>query len=281
MKDIFRLLAADYMDQPREVSLETLSLCNAACSFCPYPTIERKGTKLSDALLDRLVGEMTEFEQPFFFSPFKLNEPLLDHRLIPLCERMNREVPRAVLRIFTNGSALTPSKIEGIARLRNVVHLWISLNSHKPDEYEAVMKMPFERTAKRLDYLHSIDFPHPVMLSTVGYPNEEFRYYCWERWPKFDSMAIKKDSWLGFTEAAVKEVPDTPCGRWLELNIMATGKVSHCCMDSGEDSRWTIGDLNAQTMIEVYNSPVWRERREKALSRRQLDERSPCAGCTY
>lgn len=269
------------MDQPREVTIETMTLCNAACSFCPYPTLERKGNKMSDELLDRLVKEMAEFKIPFFFSPFKLSDPLLDNRMIPLLERINREVPNVVLRLFTNGTPLTPEKIEQLSRLRQVAHLWISLNSHKPEEYQRIMKMPFERTVKRIDYLHSLDFPHPVVLSAVGFPNHEFVAYCRQRWPKFQAFVIKKDSWLGFTDSQITTVPDTPCSRWLELNIMSTGKVSHCCMDSGEDPRWSIGDLNTQTMLEVYNSPFWRERREKALSRKQLDERSPCAGCTY
>jgi hypothetical protein len=267
------------LDEPHEVSLETLALCNAACTFCPYPTLERKGTRMPDELIDKLVEEMKGFTKPFFFSPFKVNEPLLDKRTIPLCERMNREVPNAVLRIFTNGSALTPDNVAGIAALKNVVHLWISLNSHIPEEYERLMSLPFERTAKRLDYLHEQDFPHPVVLSTVGFPNDPFRRYCFERWPKFQSMAIKKDGWLGYTDPASPEVPNSPCGRWFELSITAAGVVSHCCMDG--TGKYAIGDVSKQTMLEVYNTPFWRERREKMQSRKQLDDRSPCNRCSY
>jgi hypothetical protein len=268
-----------YLDQPLEVSLETQALCNAACTFCPYPTLDRKGVRMSDELIDRLVGEMASWKARFCFSPFKVNEPLLDKRTIPLCERMNREVPHAGIRIFTNGAALTPDKVEGIAKLENVVHLWISLNSHDPEEYERLMSMPFERTAKRLDYLHSVDFPHKVVLSTVGFPNEPFRRYCYDRWPKFESFALKKDAWIDYTDAQNAEVPDTPCARWFELSIMADGRVSHCCMDG--TGKYAIGDVTTQTMLEVYNSPFWRERREGLLSRKQLDDRSPCARCTY
>ena len=65
-----------YLDQPKEVSLETWAQCNAACTFCPYPTMDRIGDKMPDELIDRLVGEMSEFKYPFYFSPFKVNEPL-------------------------------------------------------------------------------------------------------------------------------------------------------------------------------------------------------------
>lgn len=72
------MLSQAYLDQPREVSLETLALCNAACEFCPYPTIERKGARMSDALITRLVGEMAQFPRPFYFSP--LSRKALDDR---------------------------------------------------------------------------------------------------------------------------------------------------------------------------------------------------------
>lgn len=274
-------MRASFLDYPIEVSIETLALCNARCTFCPYPTLERKGTRMDDETLDRLVEEMVSWQRPMYFSPFKVNEPLLDKRTIPLCERLNREAPDVVLRIFTNGAALTPKNIEQISNLKKVAHLWVSLNSHIPEEYERVMGLNFEQTAKRLDYLHSVQFPHNVVLSAVGYPNEAFRRYCFDRWPNFESVAIKRDSWLGYVDAQNEVVPDTPCSRWFELSIMADGRVAHCCMHSGEDRRYDIGDVKTQTMREVYNAPRWRERREKMVSRRTLDERSPCARCSY
>lgn len=278
---IYENLRADFLDYPIEVSLETLALCNARCTFCPYPTIARKGTRMSDETIDRLVSELVGWKRGLYFSPFKLNEPLLDKRTIAICERINREAPDVVLRLFTNGAALTPKNIEQIAGLKKVAHLWISLNSHIPEEYERVMGLDFEQTAKKLDYLHEQTFPHNVVLSTVGHPNEDFRYYCYRRWPNFESLAIKRDSWLGYVDPQNSVVPDTPCSRWFELSIMADGLVSHCCMASGEEPRYNIGDVNTQTMLEVYNAPRWRERREKMLSRRVLDDTSPCAKCSY
>lgn len=268
-----------WLHQPYEVSLETQSLCNAACTFCPYPTLERIGQKMPDELIDKLFAEMAQWKAPFYLSLFKVNEPLLDKRVMPLYRRANREL-NARIRIFTNGQALTPDKVQDIAGLKRVEHLWISLNEYRPEEYRALMGLDFDKTAKRLDYLHAQDdFPHKVVLSCVGWPNEEFRRYCFDRWPRFDCFAIKKDAWISFTDPQVTEIPDTPCSRWFELSIMSNGIVSHCCMDS--DGSYAIGDVTKQTMLEVYNSPFWAERRERGLSRKQLDERSPCAACTY
>lgn len=264
-----------YLHQPHEVSLETIALCNAACTFCPYPTLERKGEKMTDELIDKVITEMSEWKTPFYFSPFKVNEPLLDKRLFDICERVVRETV-AVLRIFTNGAALTQKHIDRIAGLDRVVHLWVSLNSTDPEEYQELMNMDFERTAKRLDNLHAQDFPHPVVLSTVGYPNEDFRYYCYKRWPRFESIAIGRSAWLGYTHSDIEEVPDTPCGRWFELSITSSGVVSLCCMDGA--AAYPIGDIREQTLLEVYNAPDWLRRREGLISRREV---APCDQCTY
>jgi len=272
-----------FMDYPMEVSVETMALCNARCTFCPYPTLDRKGEKMSDELLNKLVDEMISWDREMYFSPFKLNEPLLDKRTLPLCESINKRSQKIVLRIFTNGSALTPDNIAGIAKLERVAQLWVSLNSHIPEEYERVMGLKFEMTAKRLDYLHELDdFQHSVMLSCVGYPNEDFRRYCWERWPKFESMAIKKDAWLGYTDAQFPNIPDTACSRWFELSITARGTAAMCCMHDGQDTRYNIGDTNTHSLYEIYNAPRWKDRRVGLVSRKSLDpETNPCGRCSY
>ena len=261
-----------YIDQPVEVSLETYSFCNAACTFCPYTTMERIGEKMSDELIERLVVEMESFELPFFFSPFKVNEPLLDKRTIPLCEDMIKRT-KATIRFFTNGSALTPKNIEGIAGLERVCHLWISLNDHRADEYRKLMGLDFNKVAKNLDYLHKQSFPHDVMLSTVGYPNEDFRRYCFDRWPRFGSIAISRADWLGQIDSENDTIRDIPCSRWWELSIMANGIASLCCMDS--EGRFSVGDLNKSTLLEVYSATrEWRLGKPKS-------EIHPCDTCTY
>ncbi len=273
--DYFKEMQRHHMDQPSEVSLETFTFCNAACSFCPYPTLERQGEKMSDDLIDKVIDELAQFKSPFFFSPFKVNEPLLDKRLAGICQRVS-DSTKARTRIFTNGAPLTQYHIDWIADLPRVEHLWISLNSHIPEDYQALMAIPFEKTAKRLDKLHGQDFPHKVVLSTVGFPNEPFREYCFERWPEFESVAIQRSEWLGYTHSQIDTVPTTPCTRWFELSIMSNGIAAMCCMDS--EGQFPIGDINKQTLLEVYNAPGWRQRRQQLLNRQAYPG---CEICTY
>ena len=281
---VYDELRQHYHSQPHEVSIETQALCNARCTFCPYPTLERKGTKMPDELLEKIMDEFASWSLPFYFSPFKVNEPFLDKRLIPLCQEFNRRVPEGVLRLFSNGSALTDKQIEEVAKLKRVAHLWISLNEIDPEAYETTMGLDFEITSRRLDQLHKAcvgwRFHHPVVVSRVGGTEKErtdFILYVHDRWPKFKATIIKRDAWIDFTNPDNLEVPDMPCVRWWELNVMATGVVALCCMSS--DETYSVGDLNKQSMLEVYNSPGMKARRENLQTRKLAGE--PCARCSY
>jgi MoaA/NifB/PqqE/SkfB family radical SAM enzyme len=223
------------------------------------------------------------FPKPFYFSPFKVNEPLLDSRLIPLIAQFNQLRPDCPVRVFTNGAPLTFEKIHAIARLENIAHLWVSLNSTVPDEYKGLMNIEYANTARKLDTLHDVlsqgGFPHSVMLSRVSQSEEtdnRFVRDCYDRWPLFANTIIKRDGWLGYVAPGSPEIPPTPCVRWFELSIVATGIVSLCCMDGKAD--YPIGNVHHSSLLEIYNAPHWRERREKMLSRADVH---PCSTCTY
>lgn len=278
-------LREHYLDWPYEISIETFAKCNASCTFCPYTTLERIGVKMPDELIDSIIEELKDHPHPFLISPFKVNEPFLDKRLIPICRKINAELPNAILRLFSNGSALTEKHIDEVATLKRVTHLWISLNEYEAEAYKATMGLDFERTVANLDLLHEKKaaglFPWDVMISRVRQaliPNEAdraFSKFVQDRWPLFGVHLIKRDSWLGFTEPNDPEVPDAPCSRWFELSVMATGKVSLCCMDG--EGAYQIGDIK-DGVFATYNAPHWRERRLKMLSRKGI---SPCSTCNY
>lgn len=275
-----------YLDWPHEISIETYSRCNASCTFCPYTTLERIGAKMPDELIDRLIDELKDHPLPFIIAPFKVNEPFLDKRLIPICRKINAELPKARIRLFSNGSALTQKHIEEVASLDRVVHLWASLNEHEAGPYKETMGLDFARTAANLDMLHTYkqadEFPHDVVVSKVmgGLAptdrDREFAKYIERRWPLFDWHLIKRDSWLGYVEPNDRPVPDEPCGRWYELSICADGKVALCCMDG--KAEFPLGNVNDQSLFEVYNHPAYRQRRVRNMSRVAVP---PCSSCNY
>ncbi len=284
MTDHFTQLRQRYARQPFEVSIETLALCNAACTFCPYPTLERQGRKLSMDLITHLIGQMKQWTEPFYVSPFKVNEPLLDNRLPEICAGIEAELPLATLRLFTNGQPLTETHLAWIAQLKRLDGLWISLNSCDPQEYGDLMKLSYELTARRLDALHAaIDrgtFPHNVTVSRVAQDdaqsNMAFMRSVARRWPRFLPVLIKRDGWLGYVPPSSSRIPQAPCARWWELNITAEARAVLCCMDG--KGEYVLGDATTQSLDEIYNQPELADRRMFARHRLDID---PCERCTY
>jgi hypothetical protein len=282
---IERLRRSPYMDYPIEVTIETLTVCNASCTFCPYPTLERRGEKMGDALIDKILGDLEAIprELPFGISPFKVNDPLIDKRIFDICRQINRRLPNARPRLFTNGSPLTDAIIGRVAEIDHLQHLWISLNEFEAEAYQSVMGLPLARTLARMDRLHqaveSGHFPHPVIVSRVrdrSAKDMAFVDFVRQRYPRFSLSVMPYASWAGQIESSeTLAPPPTGCGRWFELSIMSTGQVALCCMDG--EGKHVIGDVSKDNALAIYNSPSYRRLRQDTVTRLEAD--FPCNQC--
>lgn len=280
-----RMRRSPYMDYPLEVHIETLTSCNATCSFCPYPTLDRIGTKMSDALIDRIIGDLEAIPQtlPFGISPFKVNDPLIDKRIFDICAQINQRLPNARPRLFTNGSPLTDAIIERVARIERLQHLWVSLNEIEPATYQAVMGLPLARTLERMDRLHCAveagRFPHPVIVSRVrncSPDDEAFVAFVQQRYPRFAISVMPYASWAGqIATTEMLATPPTGCARWFELSIMSTGQVALCCMDG--EGKHVIGNVATENALAIYNRPSYRRLRQDTATR--LSAGLPCDRC--
>lgn len=282
---IERMRRSRYMDYPLEVTIETLTSCNATCSFCPYPKLDRLGTRMSDALIDKILGDLEAIPRdlPFGISPFKVNDPLLDKRIFDICAQISRRLPNAQPRLFTNASPMTDANIERIARIERLQHLWISLNEFEPETYQKVMGLPLERTLQRMDSLHAAveagRFPHPVIVSRVrncSPDDDAFIAFVGQRFPRFAVSVMPYASWAGQIESPDPQAPPAiGCGRWFELSIMSTGKVALCCMDG--EGKHVIGDVTAEHALTIYNSAGYRKLRQEVSTR--MSAGFPCNEC--
>lgn len=277
-----------YLDYPCMVHLETLAVCNAACDFCPYPGLERQGTKMPDSLIEKVIGDLAAIppDLPFLFAPYKLSDPFLEPRLFDIIDLATARLPGVIVTLITNGSALTESKIEQLKRVKSIGYLNVSLNADNAEEYERVMQLPFARTLARLDVLHrkkaAGELPFPIRLTRVSSSKDaDLGFIEWnhDRYPAFKVDILPRNDWLGevVTPGSLSQVPDAPCHRWFDLSITATGIVAMCCMDG--EARYPKGDITHENALDVYNLPRLRELRKSLISRRAAG--SPCSRCTY
>ncbi|MFN4277839.1 MAG: radical SAM protein [Ferrovibrio sp.] len=286
----FQLIARNtpYMDFPAYLHLETLAVCNAACNFCPYPTLERQGTRMSDELIAKILRDLEDIPSSikFTIAPLKVSDPFLEKRLFSIMETAAERLPSASFSLITNGSAMTDRNLERLTGIQNIIQLSISLNDHRPEVYREVMGIPFERTVERMRALHkryeNRDYDFEVVVSRVsdGTP-ADLDFVKWGRreFPAFTFGLVPRNDWIGQMDLAtsIDTVPDMGCNRWYMMSITATGKVALCCMDGEE--KYVVGDVSKQHLLEIYNLPDYRIMRKTMASRRQAA--APCNGCTY
>lgn len=278
------LKCSPYMDYPLYISVETQTVCNAKCSFCTYPKLERLGTKMPDQLIDKIISDLEDIpnDVQFRFAPFKVSDPFTEPRLFNIIKKINDRLPNASIDIYSNGASLTHSKLEELRTIRNFQFLNISLNEHRKEIYEPLMGLKFDHVTARLQHLHDRlergEIPFVIVISKVcDYKNdEEFRKWVTSRFPLFRVHTHRRSDWIGQTETKGHEVPDIGCAMWFSLSIMSTGVVAYCCMDGiGE---YPIGDVSKQHVLEVYNSPEFRKVREDYKTR---TGGVPCGQCTF
>jgi MoaA/NifB/PqqE/SkfB family radical SAM enzyme len=280
-----------FLDYPALVHLETRAVCNAACSFCPYDGLERKGSVMPDALIEKVLDDLTAIPRSvrFQFAPYKVSDPLLEPRLFDILSQVNERLPHATISIITNGSAFTEAKIAAFARVRNLGYINISLNSVEPGEYERLMKLPLVHTLECMRLVQRAvregRLACPVRVTRVSQgarSDRRFRAWVKENFEEFVPAILPRNDWIGQVadSAAAQAVPavhDLPCHRWFDLSITSSGIVAMCCMDG--EAKFPKGDVRLEHALEIYNKPFLRELRRSLPGRKTTG--APCAECTY
>lgn len=214
-------------DYPKQVSIETATICNADCDFCPQSKLARRGHIMEMGIIEKIVRELAEFplDINLEIAPNGVNEPLADKRICDILDLISDRLPRVKIYFVTNGNLISEETVTKLSR-HNISRLCISLNFCDKETYERRMGLRWEKTVRALDMMHEKvkvgELPHPVKISRVEDGTEyDARFVSWveAKYPAFSSLLKSSGNWLG----AVPDVSHRVRG--------AKGKCSHgiCC----------------------------------------------------
>ena len=108
---------------------------------------------MSDGLIAKILDECRSIpnDLPFQIVPLRVNEPFLDKRIFDICRQINETLPNAQIQLFSNGSPLNATNLMKLATIRNLARLVISLHENRPEIYERIVGIPFERTIRNVE----------------------------------------------------------------------------------------------------------------------------------
>ena len=92
---------------PRQLAIETVNHCNAACVMCPYPTLERQKGFMTPEAHKVIVDKVAEWGAPIeLITHAGMGEPLLDKTLVDKIVYEKSVFPKARVAVYSNVSPL-------------------------------------------------------------------------------------------------------------------------------------------------------------------------------
>ncbi|MFL0165438.1 SPASM domain-containing protein [Candidatus Clostridium helianthi] len=223
------------------IEIETLNRCNGVCSFCPVNrnVDPREMHYMSEELFHSIINQLESLHYTGRISLFSNNEPLLDDRIVEFHDYARKHLPDATFHLFTNGTLLTLDIFKKLIGY---------LDEFAIDNYNQELKI-IPQVQKIVEYCTGkIELEKKVTV-------------CMRR-PK-DILSTRGGNAPNRTE--MPTYPEMKCIHpFQQMVVRPTGKVSLCCNDPL--GKITLGDLNKQSLLDVWYGEKYQEARE-ALSK--------------
>lgn len=256
-----RELIKDYAKQLNEnvplfegIEIETYNRCNGGCSFCPVSVKNesRPEKRMSEKLFHKIIKDLEDLNYEGKVCLFSNNEPFLDDRIIDFQIYARRKLPKAHLYMYTNGTLLTEEKfLNIIPYLDELIIDNYNQNLQLIPSVKKIVGLCEENAELKKKVSIVLRKPQEVLTSRGG-----------------DSPNKKMDK-------NGKYLEDSCILLFKQLIVRPDGKISLCCNDPL--GRYSLGDLNVQSIEEVWYGDKYREMRDRIVGgRRNIDK---CIGC--
>jgi MoaA/NifB/PqqE/SkfB family radical SAM enzyme len=231
------------------------------------------------SLFTKIVDEAVDLGCAHFI-PFRVNEPLIDPYFFNRMEYFRNKGVKLVS-IFTNANSLYDAVATQLIEYQDIIEaVTISFHGGTPEIYQKNMGLSFERVCNNINTFMAMEHDIPVDIyclhwSTLEAGEEQFKE-LWKPY-SFRSVEIRASmEWAGdrldthTVSSETKGRDDVyriACPRVVsQLDVMVDGRVPLCCVDA--HGHVVFGDLNTQSIEEVWNSDERKRYREAHLEGR-------------
>lgn len=253
---------------PSVLLIENTNCCNARCVMCPRDTLTRKRGFMEFGLFEKIMNELAGARRKPVVHLHGFGEPLLDPLL---SERIRLAKARGIEHtyIVTNGSLLFPETSRKIIDA-GLDRMKISFYGTDEESYNATMRglgftvslqniKDFMKIRKELKKTTPKLILQYLPQDANGAKIKEFQS-LWRSLPDKEAGDCLNISSLdnfggGKSYNIVGEKIVSVCFYpWTAMSVLWDGGAVTCCVDyNGVQG---IGDLNCQSIAEIWNGPV-------------------------
>jgi wyosine [tRNA(Phe)-imidazoG37] synthetase (radical SAM superfamily) len=275
------------------VSLEAHTVCNQSCYFCPVSIAPREDYFMPTALYERIVGELAVWrdtiEAVFMIN---YNEPTADKRFVDQVRTIRAAgLPPAVL---TNGSGLTPDRVDAILEMGGLRFLSINLSTLDRERYKRDRggdHLPV--VLRNLDYLRDKPLAEVMDMAVLGTGDDDHKRDFEEISARFAGSRFDVKYYEVMDRAGYLQIGNRPASRerrlcgcenvgsrpLQHLHITPRATCVLCCEDY--DGKYVVGDLTRESVAEVLTGPTMALMRRWAYGLEKAPSDFLCYGCTF
>lgn len=217
----------------KSVEIETTSICNRKCTYCPNYSNKRPYGYMEDELFYKIIDELSEIGFSGRFSPHFYGEPLLDKRIVKFIDYTRKRLPNVFIKLFTNGDLLTYDLFlklitAGIDVFR------IAQHDEQPSKTitETLQRIDDKTKTERIEYVRYFD-------------NDKFLMN------RGGLVEVKHDVEMKF------------CDYVSSVTIDFEGNMLLCCQDYM--SRHKFGNLKEEKIMDIWNKKHYKSLRDKIM----------------
>src|SRR5512145_1224461 len=122
---------------PDQVYVELTNTCNARCTICATPGMQRKRQVMDFDLFRKIIDECGQ-HRAFRILPFLHGESLLVPNVLDYFRYIRRVSPHSHINLTTNGARLTGEISEAILKEDLIESMILSLEGADPETYESI-----------------------------------------------------------------------------------------------------------------------------------------------
>lgn len=275
------------------VSLEAHTVCNQGCYFCPVSVDRREAYFMPLDFYEEITSQLAEFRETIEgVSMIHYNEPTVDKRFVEQVAILKRYgLPPAVL---TNGSGLTPARVDAILELGGLKYLSINLSTLDRTRYAADRQGDhLVQVMKNLDYVKDRPLAETMEIAVLGQADdvhrrdfEEIRdYFAGSRFEVKHSQVMDR---AGHVQIGLRppERIDRLCGceqtgsrpvQW--VHITPHGNCVLCCQDYNDE--YVVGNLHEEPLRAILSGPRMTLLRRWVYGMEESPEDFICKHCIY
>ena len=277
----------------RVVALETHTVCNQACSFCPVAYAPRDPHYMPDELFERIADQLAEYRatlEAIFLMSY--NEPTIDKRLAGHCASLiERGLPVA---INTNGSGLTPKLADSLVEIGPLRFLSVNLNTVDPQRYRRERgKAHLDIVLKNLRYVKNLRVADEMVIAVLGEGDEQHereveaisRMFAGSNFEVRNHRLMDRAGYLEVGDAvpdpaqALRGCENLGSRPIQHLHITPHGRCVLCCEDY--DEHYVVGNLIEETVVDVLTGDRLAQLRRWTYGAEEAPADFICRECVF